>query len=95
MKAPRQSESRNILTIKCDSKKASACGPDVAPDDIYSHKPLTSYQRECRGKPTTDIQHFTLTFRPQVVERCASPHVILTLCMHALCIPCERIPIGN
>ncbi len=74
MKAPRQSESRNILTIKCDSKKASACGPDVAPDDIYSHKPLTSYQRECRGKPTTDIQHFTLTFRPQVVERCASPH---------------------
>ncbi|KAI0756373.1 S-adenosyl-L-methionine-dependent methyltransferase [Daedaleopsis nitida] len=90
--SPRQS--RNVLAVECDSSKARYCGPDVSPEDVYSHPPRTSFQQACRRQPTKDIQHFTRTFKPHVVERYAgspSPSKItLRLISSVVNIPLKR-----
>ncbi|KAI0747841.1 S-adenosyl-L-methionine-dependent methyltransferase [Daedaleopsis nitida] len=60
---------RNVPTIECDASKAKFCGPDTSRGKGYAHEPRTSYQKECRRRPTEDLQHITRTFRPEIVER--------------------------
>jgi len=35
----------------------------------YEHAPKTTFQLQCRKKPTKDIQHYTRTYEPKKVER--------------------------
>ncbi|KAL4067275.1 S-adenosyl-L-methionine-dependent methyltransferase [Scleroderma yunnanense] len=41
-------------------------------DTPYEHEPQTTFQVQCRKKPTKDIQHYTRTYEPKKVERVVS-----------------------
>ena len=54
------------LTVPCHPSK-SRCGPeDIGVTELYNSKPRTAFQRRCRRRPVTELQHFTRTFRERV-----------------------------
>ncbi|TBU32705.1 S-adenosyl-L-methionine-dependent methyltransferase [Dichomitus squalens] len=55
---------KGVLSIECDPKK-----PYCGPLGDYARSPRNSYQKACRTKPATELQHYTRTFKHAVVSR--------------------------
>ncbi|KAH8099860.1 S-adenosyl-L-methionine-dependent methyltransferase [Cristinia sonorae] len=57
-----------VPSLPCDKTRAF-CGYH-GPNAMYHHeKPRTAFQKRCREKPVTDLQHYTKVSKAQVVER--------------------------
>ncbi|KAH7927250.1 S-adenosyl-L-methionine-dependent methyltransferase [Leucogyrophana mollusca] len=71
-KGRREEERRRqtVPTRNCDAEK-NLCG-FRGPDVEYEHEPRTSFQKWCREKNSSDLQHYTRTYDAKKVERVVS-----------------------
>lgn len=60
--------SNDIPAVKCDREESNSGLPE--PHEYRHTKPMTTFQRHCRGKePVQALQHFTRTYPKKTVER--------------------------